>query len=113
MTVIYHMANASAWAATVAAGVYHGTAADRADGFIHFSTAATVAESAAKHRAGERDLLLIAVEAEKLGSALKWEPARGGILFPHLYGPLDPTLVRSVMPLPLGPDNRHIFPELD
>ncbi|WP_334128004.1 DUF952 domain-containing protein [Sneathiella sp.] len=112
MTIIYHMAERSDWERAVERGSYPGTANDIADGFIHFSTAETVVESAAKHRAGAPNLLLIAIEAERLGAALKWEPARGGILFPHLYGALDPALVQSVTPLPLGPDNRHIFPEL-
>jgi uncharacterized protein (DUF952 family) len=107
------MADKSDWDAAVRSGVYNGTANDRADGFIHFSTADTVVESAAKHRAGAPNLLLIAVEAEKLGSSLKWEAARGGILFPHLYGALDPALVKSAVDLPLGADNRHLFPELE
>tara|TARA_R100000005_G_scaffold95273_2_gene76147 strand:- start:11292 stop:11615 length:324 start_codon:yes stop_codon:yes gene_type:complete len=107
------MADKSDWDAAVRSGVYNGTANDRADGFIHFSTADTVVESAAKHRAGAPNLLLIAVESEVLGAALKWEAARGGILFPHLYGPLDPALVISAVDLPLGPDNRHLFPELE
>lgn len=113
MTLIYHMADKPDWDAAVKSGAYRGTANDRADGFIHFSTADTVVESAAKHRAGVPNLLLIAVDDEKLGSALKWEAARGGLLFPHLYGVLDPALAASVVDLPLGPDNRHLFPELD
>lgn len=113
MIVIYHMADKAAWGAAQAAGAYEGTDADKADGFIHFSTAETVIESAVKHRAGVQNLLLISVDADVLGDRLKWEPARGGILFPHLYGPLDPTLVSDAVDLPLGPDNLHIFPELE
>ncbi len=112
MTTIYHMADAAAWAAAERTGSYRGTAQDQADGFIHFSTAAQVVESAAKHRAGVAGLLLVAVAAEALGESLKWEPARGGLLFPHLYGALPTSLALSVRPLPLGPDGRHLFPVL-
>tara|TARA_R100001163_G_C4989856_1_gene142821 strand:- start:110 stop:433 length:324 start_codon:yes stop_codon:yes gene_type:complete len=106
------MADADEWQAAQEAGAYYGTANDKADGFIHFSTAETVIESAAKHRAGVENLLLLSVESEALGGMLKWEPARGGVLFPHLYGTLDPLLVESAVNLPLGPDKLHIFPEL-
>ncbi len=89
-----------------------GAPVDLADGFIHFSTAAQVAETAAKHFAGQRDLLLIAVAAEQLGERLKWEPSRGGALFPHLYGPLELKAVTKADPLPIGPDGWHVFPLL-
>jgi uncharacterized protein (DUF952 family) len=82
------------------------------DGFIHFSTAAQVRETAAKHFAGTEDLMLIAVDADALGDGLKWEVSRGGDLFPHLYGELSLAAVRWVKPLPLGIDQRHVFPEL-
>ncbi|TNE37490.1 MAG: DUF952 domain-containing protein [Alphaproteobacteria bacterium] len=113
MTIIYHMADRDDWQTAVKKGRYEGTPVDKQDGFIHFSTAETVAESAVKHRAGVQNLLLIAVPAEALGDSLKWEPARGGILFPHLYGGLDPELASSVTDLPLGADGLHIFPDLD
>jgi uncharacterized protein (DUF952 family) len=90
--------------------VYRGSAVDRRDGFIHFSTAAQAAETAARHFAGQHDLLLIAVDADALGARLKWEPSRGGALFPHLYGELPLSAVRRVDPLPLGADGRHQFP---
>ncbi len=80
--------------------------------FIHFSTAAQVAETAATHFAGLRDLLLVQVDAAKLSGALKWEPSRGGDLFPHLYGPLNLSAVIRVEPLPLGPDGARQFPPL-
>ena len=85
---------------------------DRRDGFIHFSTAAQVAETAAKHFAGQNDVLLVSVDATRLGDRLKWEPSRGDALFPHLYGDLDVTAVMRVEPLRLGPDGRHVFPPL-
>jgi uncharacterized protein (DUF952 family) len=110
MTMIYHMCRADEWAAAVKAGHYHGSSQDLADGFIHFSTAGQIVESARKHRAGQAGLLLLAVEAVRLGDRLKWEPARNDDLFPHLYGPLDPAESASVRPLPLGPDGLHVFP---
>ena len=77
---------------------------------VNFSTAAQVAGTAARHFAGQDNLLLVRVDGAKLGSRLKWEPSRGGILFPHFYGDLDLTTVLKVEPLPLGPDGQHIFP---
>lgn len=111
--MIYHLARANQWRAAKEAGVYHGTDEDTADGFLHFSTARQVVESARKHRAGETDIILLAVVADDLGAALKWEPARGGDLFPHLYGPLVVSAVRTATALPLGPDGLHRFPRLD
>lgn len=109
---VYKITGVDEWRRAEAEGVFAGAPVDRADGFIHFSTAAQVAETAAKHFAGRADLLLVAVDAAALGAALRWEPSRGGALFPHLYAPLDPSIARSVRPLPLGPDGRHLFPEL-
>lgn len=108
--VIYHMCRADEWAAAQATGSYPGSSQDRADGFIHFSTKAQVRASAAKHRHGQDGILLLAVRAAALGHALKWEPSRGGQLFPHLYGSLPVTAVIEATPLPLGPDGLHVFP---
>ncbi len=84
---------------------------DLADGFVHFSTATQAAETAAKHFAGEDGLVLLALEAEALGGALKWEPSRGGALFPHLYRALRlEDVLWHRPPLPLGPQG-HEFPE--
>jgi uncharacterized protein (DUF952 family) len=110
--MIYHMCRADEWAAAVEAGTYRGSSQDLADGLIHFSTAAQIIESARRHRAGQDGLLLVAVDADRLGDRLKWEPSRGGDLFPHLYGPLDPAESASARPLPLDPDGLHVFPEL-
>jgi uncharacterized protein (DUF952 family) len=110
--MIYHMCPQQAWAAAVAAGRYDGTTDDRRDGFIHFSTAEQLPESARRHRAGQAGLVLIAVEADRLGERLRWEPSRGGALFPHLYGPLLPNEAAQVTSLPLGPDGDHLFPPL-
>ncbi len=112
MTLIYKICPHALWAAAEREGVFRGAPVDRADGYIHFSTGDQVGETAAKHFAGADDLVLVAVEAERLGTALTWEPSRGGALFPHLYGELPLTAARWVKPLPLGPDGRHQFPPL-
>ena len=111
--LIYHICKKPEWAKAEAAGLYHGSSQDRDDGFIHFSAADQVVASAAKHRAGQTDLVLIAADSGALGSALRWEASRGGALFPHLYGPLPVAAVRWAGDLPLGPDGRHSFPPLD
>jgi uncharacterized protein (DUF952 family) len=112
MAMIYHMASGADWAAAQRSGAYAGSPDDRRDGFIHFSTAQQVKASAAKHRTGQAGLKLLCVDAARLGPALKWEPARGGDLFPHLYGVLNPADVAAVHDLPLGPDGLHVFPVL-
>jgi len=109
--IIYHMCKADEWAAAQETGSYPGTSQDQADGFIHFSTKAQVWTSAAKHRRGQDGILLLAVRTAGLGDALKWEPSRGGALFPHLYGPLPVSAAIEATPLPLGSDGVHIFPE--
>ena len=108
MTRIYKIVSEAAWRAAEAARVFNGAAIDLADGYIHFSSAAQVEETAAKHFAGRDDLLLVAVDAAQLGDALKWEASRGGALFPHLYAPLAFDAVTRVAPLPLR-DGRHDF----
>ena len=113
MTIIYKICPAPLWRAAEDAGAFRGSEVDRRDGFIHFSTATQLVETAAKHFAGRGDLLLVHVDAAKLGDRLKWEPSRGGALFPHLYGDLDLAAVVRVDPLPLGPDRLHIFPALE
>jgi uncharacterized protein (DUF952 family) len=112
MPLIYKICPEELWRGAERAGVFVGSAVDLKDGFIHFSTAAQARETAARHFAGQADLLLVAVEAEALGGALRYESSRGGALFPHLYGPLPLAAVRWVKPLPLGAGGRHAFPEL-
>jgi uncharacterized protein (DUF952 family) len=112
--LIHTLVRAADWRAAEALGEYRGSADDRRDGFLHFSTSDQVRASAAKHRRGVADLLLVSVDAAALGEALRWEPAAGGSrpgLFPHLYGPLPLAAVRAVVPLPLGPDGTHVFPD--
>jgi uncharacterized protein (DUF952 family) len=112
MTRIYHLARHPDWEAALESGPYRGGATDRADGFIHFSTAGRLAESAALYCAGVADLMVVAVDAESLGAALRWEAARGGEAFPHLYGPLPPEAVIWVEAAPLDADGRHRLPAL-
>jgi uncharacterized protein (DUF952 family) len=112
-TTIYKICSSGAWRDAEQAGVLRGAGVDARDGFIHFSTAAQLAETAAKHFAGAADQVLVAVDVPSLGGALKWEPSRGGDLFPHLYGPLPLAAVKWAVPLCLGPDGRHVFPELE
>ena len=110
---IYKLVTSDAWRAAEADGAFRGAAIDLQDGYIHFSTAAQVAETARRHFAGLDDLLLVAVDAQALGDALRWEPSRGGDLFPHLYGDLPMPAVRRVDRLALAPDGTHVFPPLD
>jgi len=110
MSLIYKICPRALWRDAERDGVFRGAPVDRADGYIHFSTADQVAETAARHFAGEQDLVLVAVDAAALGPALKWEPSRGGALFPHLYDELRLEAVRWARPLPLGPDGHHRFP---
>jgi uncharacterized protein (DUF952 family) len=109
--LIYHLARKADFDRAQADGRYGGAREDTADGFMHFSTGAQVVESAARHRAGEADLILLAVDPDRLGAALRWEPARNGALFPHLYGALPLDAVAWARPLPLGVDGRHRFPD--
>ena len=109
---IYKICTAAEWREAERAGVYRGSAADHKDGFIHFSTDEQAAETAAKWFAGQGDLVVVTVDADALGDKLKWEPSRGGALFPHLYGELDLKAVRRVDPLPLGDNGRHTIPPL-
>jgi uncharacterized protein (DUF952 family) len=110
---LYHICRLDEWQAAAASGLYPGSSQDRADGFIHFSTCGQIVESAARHRAGQEGLVLLAVDPVALGPALKWEPSRRGELFPHLYDSLPASAVVWVRPLPLGPDGVHVFPALD
>lgn len=107
--LIYKILRADEWAALQAKGETAGAPIDVIDGYVHFSTAAQAAETAAKHFAGVEGLVLLALDPDALGAALKWEPSRGGALFPHLYGPLRLADVIWQRDLPLGPDG-HLFP---
>jgi len=110
MRLIFKICGRQEWQAAQAQRLYRGSAVDERDGFIHFSTAEQLAETAARHFAGRDDLLLIAVDAAALGEALRFEPSRGGALFPHLYAPLPLSAVRFVEALPLAGDGKHLLP---
>jgi uncharacterized protein (DUF952 family) len=112
MAIIYKICPAKLWATAEAAGIFRGSPVDLEDGFIHFSTADQVAETAARHFSGAADLLLVAVEAGSLGPALRYEPSRGGALFPHLYGQLDLAAVLWIKPLALSAEGKHLLPDL-
>jgi uncharacterized protein (DUF952 family) len=113
MTLVFKIVATEEWRAAEADGAFTGAAVDRADGYIHFSTAAQAAETAAKWFAGRDDLTLVAVDAAALGADLVWEPSRGGALFPHLYAALPTSAVVWSRPLPLGRDGRHEFGSLE
>ncbi|HZZ70466.1 MAG TPA: DUF952 domain-containing protein [Phenylobacterium sp.] len=98
---IYKILPRADWTAAHEAGRFEGSALDRQDGYIHFSTAAQAQETARRHFAGQADLVVLEVEADDLGAGLRWERSRGGDLFPHLYGALAASLVRYVTPAPL------------
>jgi uncharacterized protein (DUF952 family) len=109
---IYKICPASAWREAERQGVYRGSADDARDGYIHFSTAAQVAETARKFFAGQTGLFLIEVDVDALGAALRWERSRNDELFPHLYGELDLGAVNAVQDLPSRADGSHVIPEL-
>ena len=112
MSTIYKICPASAWREAERQGVYRGSADDIRDGFIHFSTAPQVEETARKHYAGQTGLFLIAVDADALGKPLRWERSRNEQLFPHLYGELDLGAVTGVLDMRARPDGTHDIPEL-
>jgi uncharacterized protein (DUF952 family) len=103
---VYKVCAASEWRDATVTGAYSGSAVDRRDGFIHFSTSAQLAETVRRHFAGQRDLVLVAVDPGALGAHLRWEPSRGGDLFPHLYGDLPVSLAQRVTPLDVEADGR-------
>ena len=104
MTRIYKILKRAEWDAAVRAGRFDGAAIDLADGYIHLSTAAQAQETARRYFSGQTGLVLARFDASKLGASLRWEPSRGGDLFPHVYGPLDPALAEAVSEIELEPD---------
>jgi len=101
---IYKILPRAEWTVAQAAGRFEGSAIDLEDGFIHFSTAAQAGETARRYFVWLKDLVVLEVEGDDLGAALKWEPSRGGDLFPHLYAPLAVADVRAVHEAPLDDD---------
>lgn len=106
---VFKLADRAEWARARASGVFEGSAVDRADGYIHLSTAAQLAGTAQRHYAGRDGLVLVEVSPAGLGEALRWEPSRGGDLFPHLYGPLPLSATLSERPLSVRDDGAVIF----
>jgi uncharacterized protein (DUF952 family) len=106
---IYHICAEAAWKATVAAGRYEGSSLDRADGFIHCSSADTVQETANRFFAGRQDLVLLVIDPAKVDGDLKWEPApdRDDVLFPHLYGTVPLGAIKGAVPI--APDREGHF----
>lgn len=109
--MIYKILPEEEWSAALAAGEFQGSSIDIADGYIHFSTAAQMVETAAKHFTARSNLVLVAVDDAILGDALKYEVSRGGALFPHLFRPLSVSEATWVKPLPLDENGVHIFPK--
>ncbi|MCJ8506339.1 DUF952 domain-containing protein [Rhizobium lemnae] len=109
--VIYKIVPEPLWVSAEQSGRFEGAPVDLTDGFIHFSTASQVRETVARHFKGQTGLLLVAIDADRLGGQLKYEPSRGGDLFPHLYANLMLDTVIWKRPLPVGPDGSHVFPE--
>ena len=109
-SVIYKITPRVTWEEAERKGQFEGAAIDLQDGYIHFSSADQVAETAAKHFAGQDDLLLVAVDAASLGDDLKWEVSRGGALFPHLYAHLSMPSVLWARAMPLSDDGQHTIP---
>lgn len=115
MTTIYKVMTAYDWQVAQRAGLYEGSADDKRDGFIHFSSAAQLAETLRKHFAGARDLVLLYVHDGSIEppEALRWERSRGGDLFPHLYGSLPVAVVQRVEALALDAHGLHVLPSLE
>jgi len=112
LALVYKIVPEPLWRLAEVEGVFAGASIDLSDGYIHLSTACQARETAALHFAGQHGLLLVAIDADLLGCALKWEPSRGGALFPHLYAQLPLDAARWVKPLPLGAEGAHVFPDL-
>lgn len=108
--MIYKILRSHEWAALQANGATSGAPIDEADGYIHFSTADQVRETAAKHFVGAEGLMLLAYDETTMQGDLRWEPSRGGALFPHLYGPLRHADLVWAKALPLV-DGAHVFPD--
>lgn len=108
--VAYKVLTAADYAAFEAAGVFDGSAVDRADGFIHLSTAAQLGATLDRHFAGQAGLVVVAVDLGRLGAAVRWEPSRGGALFPHIYAALSAGAVLAAGPLERRADGAVLLP---
>ncbi len=111
-TLLFKICDRQSWEEARRSGAYHGSADDRRDGFIHLSAPHQLARTAAKHFRHAADHVLVAIDAGRLPEALRWEPSRGGELFPHLYGPLPTAAALWITPLRLGADGVPMLPSL-
>ena len=111
-TRVYKLLHEAAWREAQANGVFHGAAIDLEDGYIHLSTAAQAQETARLHFRNQQGLIALELAVSDLKPGLKWEPSRGGQLFPHLYTGLDPAWVKAEHPCPLGDDGAPTLPPL-
>ena len=109
--LVFKICREAEWADARESGNYTGSADDKQDGFIHLSTAEQLAGTAGKYVRGIEGLVLVAFEPAALGEALKWEPSRGGALFPHLYAPLPAAKALWARPLPLAVDGVPVIPK--
>ncbi len=109
---VYHICRRTDWESCIEDCEYQPPKIDRADGFLHLSTALQIVESAARHRAGQSGLILLEIDTSNLGAELRWEASRNGELFPHLYGPIPLGAVTAVDDLPVGADGLHKFPKI-
>jgi len=109
-SLIFKVVSAQEWSVATEQGKFLGAAIDLTDGYIHFSTADQLRQTVEKHFAGQPNLLLVSVDANRLGDKLKWEPSRGGALFPHLYAPLLMECVVTCAEMPIGEDGKHVIP---
>ena len=110
MALIYKILSRDLWAKALAEGVLHGAAIDLTDGYIHLSTAEQAEETVSRHFAGQDDLVLVAFDPSDFSGTLKWEPSRGGALFPHVYGSINPAQARWVKDVVLE-NGGHVFPQ--
>jgi uncharacterized protein (DUF952 family) len=108
--LIFKVVTRQAWEQAVSAGRFVGAAIDLSDGYIHFSSADQLVETVRRHFVDQDGLVIVTVEASRLGDQLVWEPSRGGDLFPHLYGELPTALAMEVTELPMDEDGTHRFP---
>ena len=107
---LYKVVPSLVWKEAESTGFFRGAGIDLQDGFIHLSAPGQVVETVTLHFAGQKNLLLVTIDGDKLGDSLQWEPSRGGELFPHVYGAIPIETVERVDPLPLGEDGNHQFP---
>lgn len=106
---LYKVASSEDWQQVLSDGTFRGFGIDLEDGFIHLSTGDQIKETVRRYFAGRADLMLIVIDGGGLGQTLRWEPSRGGDLFPHVYGTIPMSAVQQAEPLPLGENGEHCF----